>query len=125
MGYRSDVALCLTSSGVGSFNKALAGIKASGFRNELQALFDAADSHFADPDTGADLWAWTGIKWYPDYEDVGFIETFLNNLCDEDYLFIRIGESDDDSEILGSFHDNPFGMYLSRTIEFEQAGEKP
>ena len=38
----------------------------------------------------------------------------LKELDDEDYRFIRIGEDYDDTEVMGSFWDNPFDFELTR-----------
>jgi hypothetical protein len=63
------------------------------------------------------------LKWYPDFDDVSFFKSFMETLDDNDYLFIRLGESDDDSEIEGSFWGNPFGMCMLRSISFDDATE--
>lgn len=47
------------------------------------------------------------------------MENLLQDLNEQDYLFIRIGESDDDTEYRGGFWENPFGMCLVRRITFE------
>ncbi len=40
----------------------------------------------------------------------------MSDLPDEDYLFIRDGESTDDLEILGQRWDNAFGLDVSKSI---------
>ena len=72
-----------------------------------------------DQDSGAVAWLWEHLKWYADYDDVAFIESLLRNLDDDDYYFIRVGESNDDTEIHGGFWDNPLGMCLVRGIAFD------
>ena len=72
-----------------------------------------------DRESGAAAWHRESLKWYSDYEDVAFFENLLRDLEAEDYLFIRLGDSDDDVEIRGGFWDNPFGMCLMRGIGFD------
>jgi len=49
--------------------------------------------------------------WYP---DVYFIEQFMDELDEEDFYFVRVGEDYEDNEIRGELYDNPFGIYLTR-----------
>ncbi len=79
----------------------------------LKSYRDKREEH------GAAAWPWESLKWYSDYDDMGFIENLLNDLDTEDYLFIRVGESDDDTEYRGGFWENPFGMCLVRGIAFD------
>ena len=44
------------------------------------------------------------------------MENLPQDLDEQDYLFIRIGESDDDTEYRGGFWENPFNMCLNRSI---------
>lgn len=117
MGYRSDVALCLTKTGKNALDAKLAELEPEAERTEnIHALLNSPrDKREED---GAIAWLWESLKWYSDYQDVAFIEKLLHNLDTEDYLFIRIGESDDDTEYHGGFWDNPFAMGLSRCIVF-------
>jgi hypothetical protein len=74
-------------------------------------------------ESGAVAYHWEYLKWYSDYDDVSFFESFMETLDGNDYLFIRLGKSDDDNEIEGSFWDNPFGMCMLRSISFDEAAE--
>lgn len=47
------------------------------------------------------------------------MENLLQDLDEQDYLFIRVGESDDDTEYRGGFWENPFNMCLVRGIAFD------
>ena len=67
--------------------------------------------------SGAAVWLWEGIKWYYS-ADVDFIKDLLQELNEDGYYFIRVGESDDDSEVRGCFWENPFNMHLTRGIAF-------
>jgi hypothetical protein len=41
---------------------------------------------------------WDWVKWYSDYEEVIFIESFLRNIPDKHYDFVRTGEDTNDNE---------------------------
>ena len=62
---------------------------------------------------------YTCVKWYEDFSDVSFIENLLAELDWKDFLFIRIGEDYDDTEVRGDFWDNPFELGLTRKISME------
>ena len=57
-----------------------------------------------DP-SGSYLFAWTLIKWYPDFPSVvafnKMIEKIKAKLGEEAYRFVRTGESHDDNEEVG------------------------
>lgn len=122
MGYRSDVGLCLSAEGMAELDKALATLDAS---NDYEAdmkgyIHDLFKPDLAKKDaSGAAAWLWPDLKWYSDYEDVQFVETFLKSLDEDYYYFLRIGEDIDDTEEQGWFWDNPFGMRLERSIQFD------
>ena len=124
MGYRSEVGLCLAGpaqakleAGLLSLANGEGTVKASEAKT-IQELFKDAD-HRKDESDGATIYYWSSLKWYPEYPDVSFIENFLAALKDDEYLFIRLGESDDDIETKGLFWDNPFQMSLARSIVFD------
>ncbi len=121
MGYRSDVGLCLTRNGL---SKLIAELENTSdeIRESVKELLDYPKNHFTDSDTGSEIWYWEYVKWYQDDPDVAFMEDVLSMLDYNDYLLIRIGEDSDDNEIQGNYWDNPFGMYLSRTINFDPTG---
>lgn len=117
MGYRSEVALCLDKNGKSALKEKLeeANKETQKIARELLAQ---SDKHLADSENSSELWFWDWIKWYPDYPEIRFMENLLDQMDTENFLFIRIGEDSDDSEVQGAYWDNPFGMYLSRSIEF-------
>lgn len=119
MGYRSDVALCLTQNGVSTLSKKLDNSNAE-TKNLVTDLMEYPREHFKDADTGSEIWYWDMVKWYSEYPDVSFIENLISELDYTEYLFIRMGEDTDDNEIQGSYWDNPFGLHLSRTIDFSE-----
>jgi hypothetical protein len=120
MGYRSDVGLCLTKAGKKVLEARLAELEPETDRiKHIHELLDSPRDKREEQESGAIAWLWEYLKWYSDYADVSFIESLLQSLDYNDYLFISVGESDDDTEIHGGFWDNPFGMSLVRGIVFD------
>lgn len=117
MGYYSDVSLCLSKIGVNRLKERLEN-DAPEVKQEVERLLEYADSHTLDASTEAEFWWWSDIKWYSDFPDVGFIETFMRELDEKDYYFLRTGEANDDTERLGCYLDNPFNVYLVRSIHY-------
>lgn len=116
MGYRSDIALVLTKSGVKQFKNAMEKVD-SQVATEAYALLNSADDHRFDEETGAEMWLWTSIKWYTSfYPDCKFIENTVLDLPCEEYLFCRIGEELEDNQEKGEFTDNPFEIDIVRYI---------
>ena len=76
-----------------------------------------ADKYHEDADTGAEAYLWECVKWYEDFSDVSFIENLLAELDWKDFLFIRIGEDYDDTEVRGDFWDNPFELGLNSVVK--------
>ena len=124
MSYRSDVGLCLTDTGKKALEAKLAALEAGTEREQIiHALLNSPSikGKREDQESGAIAWHWEYLKWYADYEDVSFIENFLQDLEEEDYLYIKVGEFNDDTDIRGTFWDNPFGMCLLRGIGFDNS----
>ena len=117
MGYYSDVSLCLTKTGVNSLKAKLENASPE-VKSEVERLLEYADTHTLDPASEAEFWWWSDIKWYSDFPDVGLMEAFIRELDEKDYHFLRIGEADDDTERLGCYLDNPFNVYLVRSINY-------
>ena len=81
MGYRSEVGLVLTRAGVDVLNKKLAGPEVSEeTRKEVESLLAYAAYHYTDSESGAEVWLWDWIKWYPDYQDIALLESLMNEL---------------------------------------------
>ena len=72
--------------------------------------------HHEDADTGAEVYLWNYVKWYDDFKEVSFLEELMQELNEQDYLFIRTGEDYDDTEVQGYFWDNPFDLKLSLSL---------
>lgn len=63
------------------------------------------------------------VKWYPDYEEVAFIDKFLSE-TEDGYAFCRIGEDSEDNELHsdeGTYGDFNFSsvFWISRIIRTE------
>jgi hypothetical protein len=120
MGYRSDVGICLTNTGRQALEARIHALEAGDEKTRhIRNLLNISDTKLEDQESGAAGWLWDSVKWYMDYDDVSFIEGLLKDLDDTEYLFIRIGESYDDTEIHGAFWDNPFSMNLIRGIVYD------
>ena len=120
MGYRSDIGLALKQSAVHTLHQKLNALdKNSEAFSSITDFIAYADKHHEDTDSGAEVYLWEGSKWYEEFSDVSFIENLLAELDWKDFLFIRIGEDYDDTEVRGDFWDNPFELGLTRKISME------
>lgn len=114
MGYRSQVALC-----VRAVHKAAMMTNP----NVVNCLSDADDK--LEDEDGV-LYHWGCVKWYDDYANVDALMKFLSDLDEyDDFLFIRLGEEDADTDIQGGWWDNPFDMGYARRIEFCSSSAPP
>ena len=111
MGYRSDVALALSKDAAALLKKRL-----EAATPDERDLIDTPDLYEVDSKTEEALWRWHDTKWYPEFVEVAFVNAFLENLDDDDYLFIRLGENYDDVEIRGDFWGNVFELGVSTSI---------
>jgi hypothetical protein len=107
MGYRSQVALVVDQEGFDVMNEAT--------RSALDEWFNKYSCE------GYRLYIADDIKWYTGFgfDEVDAIENFMNNTDSEHYRFIRLGEDNDDNEDRGGLYDDPFGLGISRSIEYE------
>ena len=123
MGYRSDVGLCLTEAGKKTLEARLSELDPGNDTTKyIHELLNTPRDKREDQESGAVAWLWESLKWYAwaaDYGDVAFFENLMQDLEEEDYFFIRVGESDDDTETRGGFWDNPLGMCVVRGIAFD------
>ena len=120
MGYRSDIGLALTQSAVQRMHQKLNTLdKNSEAFSVITDFIAYADKHYEDTDSGAEVYLWECVKWYEEFSDVSFIENLLAELDWKDFLFIRIGEDYDDTEVRGDLWDNPFELGLTRKISME------
>ena len=112
MGYRSEVALVLSKEAAALLKKRL-----EAATPDERDLIDNPDRYEVDSKTEQALWRWHVVKWYAEtFAEVAFIDNFLKELSDDDYLFIRLGENYDDIEIRGDFWGNVFELGVSTAI---------
>lgn len=121
MGYRSEVAFCLHKNGRNVLNDMLE--KTNSTTQELVKKFlNLSDTHITDTQTGSEIWFWEFVKWYPEeYAEIGFMERLMSTLEVKNFMFIRIGDDEDDTELRGYYTNNPFDMYLNRNIVFKNS----
>ncbi len=115
MGYRSDIGLCLSFEAQQVLAQAQ---EASPHKTVIEKFIEQAQVTTHD-DTGTVVFHWEWTKWYSHFSNVAFFEELLSTLDHEEYLFIRIGETDDDIEHHGGYWENPLNMTLRREICFE------
>ncbi len=117
MGYRSHVGICLAQDAFKQLEDKIQALPQH-LQEEVRSLF--GDSEFTREDEGSRVWYWEGFKWYSSDPDITFLKGYLSDLEDEQYLYLLVGENLDDVEYHGRFWDNPFGMCLTRGIEFNE-----
>ena len=123
MGYRSEVCIGLTDDASRLLRTMVEHIPTE---HEIHSLLKDAESNHhktwsdqhRDPNVDCEQKLyWDYVKWYEGYECVDFIESFLSDcIPEEDYLFVRIGEDDDDIDRRGEFYDAE--VYISRSISW-------
>ena len=69
---------------------------------------------------GCRLYFCDHVKWYSGDNLVEAVEAYILEHEDE-CLFIRVGESDSDLEILGTMWDNPFNLGYVRNVTFDDS----
>ena len=100
MGYYSQVALCVSEK--------------VEIPEYLQTTMESIWFNLVSTSQGSRLYGCDCLKWYDSYQEIEYLERFMNSLNYEDYLFIRIGEKFDDTEYRGGFFDNPFEFRVER-----------
>ncbi|MDD3684153.1 hypothetical protein [Desulfovibrio desulfuricans] len=117
MGYYSNVALCLTKNGMDQLKTVLAEAEKNNPDNfaAIKILIGDEPSR-TDERTGAVVFLWEGERWYNEFDEIAFVEEFMDNLPHEDFLFIRLGEDYDDIETRGNFCGTPFNISVERKI---------
>lgn len=113
MGYRSEVALVIKAQ---EYQKLVEGNPER--IDNVKSIINDADIHKKD---GAVFLYWDYIKWYdiPGGDpDVCAFMSNLNEIDEESWYMIIIGEDVNDIEINGSYYNNPFHLSLLRNISF-------
>jgi hypothetical protein len=117
MGYRSEVSLTLKND---DFNALL-----ESARKEDEEMFDfIVDAEIRRNEKYTTI-CWDWIKWYEDYPEIRFIESFKSGV---NHVFHRLGEDDTDYEHTQSMDESCYDMYgcacLIRQIDVTGAGEE-
>lgn len=108
MGYRSDVALALSREDHEKL------VKACVPPGDLDALLFLTPNDEDDKEDFVIL-HWESVKWYDDYPLIEKIASFICDLDDAAFGFVRIGDEYDDIETLGCPWN--FGISVCRRIE--------
>jgi hypothetical protein len=121
MGYKSEIGLCLTREARTKMEQALSELEKwpKTQAEIIREMFEDGEKR-EDAKSGSVAYYWKDLKWFANYGEMAFVEKLLAGLEKKQYLFIRIGEADDDTEHQGYFWDNPFGMVLVRGITFNR-----
>ena len=115
MGYRSEVCLCLNRKGNVMLAEKLQEADPE-TKKLVEELLSNADKHVTS--TNYNIWYWPCIKWYEDDIDVAFIERLLQEIPENAFRFLRIGDDLDDNEERGAFWDYPCDICITRSINF-------
>ena len=115
MGYCYDVALTIDQAS----NKKL--------REELQSASESLKKMFAeecdcslvDPKTNIALYHWDYSKWSE--EETEFINSYIETLDEEQYRYVRLGESNGDLEEYGQLGDDPFDARIDAKIIYNKS----
>ena len=111
MGYRSEVVI--------KFSEEAAKVvrAARDMCPVLKGLLDDNEAHEAngDPDKVEVLY-FSHIKWYENYEEIIAMEQLLDQLYEEDFGFMRVGEDREDIETRGEPWE--YDIYLNRSISW-------
>jgi len=122
MGYCSDVVIALTDSATRLLKTIISHMPED---HEVHHLMDIDIGTFAEilPDELNDKnkdcdsrLVFEGVKWYDGHEDVSLIEEVLMSIDEENWLFTRLGEDQDDLEQRGCYYESD--VYIRRTIEW-------
>lgn len=112
MGYRSDVFLRIAEPLV---EVVQAAAKLDPKLEEI--LKDGESDHGAETD-----FYWESVKWYDSYPEIQAIEGMLDDLDEDDFGFIRLGEDRGDIEERG--YPSEYGMYTSTTVDWQVSMKK-
>ena len=106
MGYRSDVFLRIAEPLVEVVQAA------AKLDPKLEEMLKEGES---DHGSKTDFY-WEGYKWYEGYPEIRAIEDMLDDLDEDDFGFIRLGEDQGDIEQKG--YPSEYDMYTSTTVDW-------
>ena len=117
MGYSSRVGICMAQEAAALLDAKIRMLSPV-LKEEITSLFEGADVR--KQDDSARAWYWDGFRLYSSDSDIAFLEDYLSELDWDQYLYIRVDENLGDIDYHGGLWDNPFGMCLTRGIEFDE-----
>ena len=112
MGYYSEAVLVFTAKGTETM-RSMIDEQQLGMALRTRNFLEEANMHSIDSKSRAGF-----SHWLQMFEEIACINSVMEELDDEDFLFIRIGEDFEDIEIQGRYWDNPFNLDVVRTVEF-------
>ena len=108
MGYRSEVVVKFSDNAVKVVKKFYE------LDKQIKELIDDSENSIGWEQIQALHWDW--IKWYDDDEDIMAFIDMLDQIGDENFGMIRLGEESDDVGHYGST--DKFDMYVERNIQW-------
>lgn len=110
MGYRSDIGLVLTKKANTKLEKKIKCLSANdAVRDGLVWLFETNNVRRFERENCV-LYYWQNLKWYGEFEEIKFIDDFLESIRGNEYHFVRIGEENGDISEQGDLND-PFELF--------------
>ena len=121
MGYRNEVVCVLKKEAAELINKNINNETKHNqdLRNWVIGKLNEA-TEVVDGKTGDKLYYWENTRWDPDDILYSILQNnILTNGKLDNYLFISVGDDIDDITVIGFYYDNPFGVYLKRSITYK------
>ena len=113
MGYYSEIGIALYTKDYKTMVKRAKALK----KQDTYKLINYADKYIADEGKVTILY-FANIKWYSNFEDVRWIETFIQKV---DAAFVRTGEDTNDNE--EDYYNDGYELlsycYLTRKVEID------
>ena len=126
MSYRAEVCVVLTAEGEKVLRDHLFYMPDNDTTKiQVIRLLDTYVTHTSTSLTGATLYYWENYEWYNNETVVEYFDQFFQDLDENEYLFLRLGEVLTDIKIRGKFWSNPFNTIVLRSIYFFSTPEKP
>lgn len=102
MGYRSEVKIAMKK---GDYEELKARLDYYANKEEISYILQSGVCKVKKKSNGVVVLYWDWIKWYPEYEEIQFIENYLAELSEQGkpYKFVRVGEDPDDVEVSESW----------------------
>jgi hypothetical protein len=117
MGTRTDVMIAISKDG---WNQLVDMVKTHEHSYDIIDLITGCDRHL-EHNTGCHFLLFESVKVYAD--DFAAFSKLYNSLDTYDYLALYLVE-DGSEDTEGNYRNNPFDMYVQRTINFDDSGSK-